>query len=239
MKTIKDKFFGKVDVVKLNGKIYFNANDINRRLKVKNMEDYVRLVKYNQMMLISRYDAEYLIKKSSLSARVISLALASIISLCTIFTSNAQTTKTKANTDNKNNYTININIGHNTINTKSIGIKGRDAELKRNKGYETIVINGKEYQGKRMNVKATAFSSAKDEGGAYAYNGEKLKDGHIAVDFSVIPMNTLVYIPQFGKIYKAVDTGSKIKGNKIDIWMSTKSQCKQWGIQDLEIIILK
>ena len=102
----------------------------------------------------------------------------------------------------------------------------------------TVTINGKEYEGKKMKVKATAFSSAKDEGGSYAWNGEKLKDGHIAVDFKVIPVNTLVYIPQLGKIYKAVDTGSAIKGAKIDIWRPTKQQCKQWGIRDLEIIVL-
>ena len=118
------------------------------------------------------------------------------------------------------------------INNKN---KGRDDRMR---NMTTVTINGKQYVGKKMTVKASAFSSAKDEGGAYAWNGEKLKDGHIAVDFKVIPMNTLVYIPQLGKIYKAVDTGSAIRGAKIDILMATKQQCKNWGIKELEIIVL-
>ena len=128
-----------------------------------------------------------------------------------------------------------------TVETQKIEMTNQNKDvinMKRNAS-EIITINGKTYKGRKMDVKATAFSSAKDEGGAYAWNGEKLRDGHIAVDFKVIPMNTMVYIPQLGKIYKAVDTGSKIKGAKIDIWMPTKQQCKQWGVKDLEIYILE
>lgn len=95
-----------------------------------------------------------------------------------------------------------------------------------------------EYKGKRMTVKATAYTSAWDEGGAYAYNGQKLRDGHIAADFKVLPLGTKVYIPQFNKVFTVVDTGSAIKGNKIDIWMATKQQCKNWGIRTIEIIVL-
>lgn len=96
-----------------------------------------------------------------------------------------------------------------------------------------------EYKGKRMTVKASAYTTAKDEGGMWAFNGEKLKVGeHIAVDFKVIPMNSLVYIPQLGKVFKAVDTGSAIRGAKIDILMATKQQCKNWGVRTIEIIVL-
>lgn len=96
-----------------------------------------------------------------------------------------------------------------------------------------------DYKGKRMTVKATAYTTAKDEGGAFAYSGVKLRVGeHIAVDFRVIPMNSRVYIPQLGKVFRAVDTGSSIKGNKIDILMATKQQCKEWGIRTIDIIVL-
>ncbi len=126
-----------------------------------------------------------------------------------------------------------------TVRTQKIEMTNQNKDVINMKTSEIITINGKTYRGRRLQVKATAYTTAKDEGGAWAYNGEKLKVGeHIAVDFKVIPMNSLVYIPQLGKVYKAVDTGSKIKNNKIDILMSTKQQCKQWGIKDLEIIIL-
>lgn len=95
-----------------------------------------------------------------------------------------------------------------------------------------------DYKGKKMTVKATAYTSAPDEGGAYAYNGEKLRDGHIAADFKVLPLGTKVYIPQFNKVFTVVDCGSAIKGNKIDIWVRTKKEAYQWGIRTIEIIIL-
>ncbi len=158
------------------------------------------------------------------SKKVIAVVLATLIAFSTVVFG-------KVKTDIK------------SIETQKIEMTNQNRDVinvKRNMGAsEIITINNKTYKAKRMNVKATAFSSAKDEGGAYAWNGEKLKDGHIAVDFNVIPMNTMVYIPQLGKIYKAVDTGSKIKGAKIDIWMPTKQQCKSWGIKDLEIWILE
>ena len=129
-----------------------------------------------------------------------------------------------------------------TVETQKIEMTNQNKDvvnMKRNAS-EIITINGRTYKGRKLQVKASAYTTAKDEGGAWAYNNEKLKVGeHIAVDFKVIPMNSLVYIPQLGKVYKAVDTGSAIKGNKIDILMSTKQQCKQWGVKNLEIYILE
>lgn len=156
------------------------------------------------------------------SKKVIAIVLATIVAFTAILFS-------KPKTDIK------------TVETQKIEMTNQNKDvvnMKRNAS-EIITINGKTYKGRKLQVKASAYTTAKDEGGAWAYNGEKLKVGeHIAVDFKVIPMNSLVYIPQLGKVYKAVDTGSKIKNNKIDILMSTKQQCKQWGVKDLEIIIL-
>lgn len=104
---------------------------------------------------------------------------------------------------------------------------------------ETIKINGREYKGRKMNVKASAYTSAPNEGGAYAYNGERLRDGHIAADFKVLSLGTKVYIPQFNKVFTVVDTGSAIRGNKIDIWMPTKKQCFEWGVRSIEIYVLQ
>ena len=103
----------------------------------------------------------------------------------------------------------------------------------------TTVINGKEYKGRKEVFKCSAYTSAKNEGGAYAYNGERLRDGHIAADFKVLPIGTKVYIPYFNKIFTVVDTGGAIKGNRIDIWHKTRQQALQFGIRNLEIIILE
>lgn len=119
-----------------------------------------------------------------------------------------------------------------TISYQTISQKGESVMR------ATFVYNGKIYTGRREVFKSTAYTSASDEGGPVAYNGERLREGHIAADLRVLPLGTKVYIPKLNKIYTVVDTGSAIKGNKIDIWMKTKQQMKQWGIQDIEIIIL-
>lgn len=63
-----------------------------------------------------------------------------------------------------------------------------------------------------------------------AKNGQELVEGYtIAVDTSVIPLNSWVRIEGFGK-YKACDTGSAIKNNKIDIYMANHEKCLKMGL---------
>ena len=86
---------------------------------------------------------------------------------------------------------------------------------------------------KSMVVSATAYS-----GDGITATGTKPKWGTIAVDPSVIPYGTKVYIPRFGKIFIAEDCGGGIKGNKIDIFMNSDSQCNSWGVRNISIQIL-
>lgn len=89
-------------------------------------------------------------------------------------------------------------------------------------------------QGKHMTVGATAYY-----GDPLTYTGTVPKVGRtIAVDPKIIPYGTRVYIPQFNKIFIAEDCGSKIKGNRIDIFMNTYDECMKWGFRDIEIILL-
>ncbi|QJA08435.1 SH3 domain-containing protein [Romboutsia sp. CE17] len=85
----------------------------------------------------------------------------------------------------------------------------------------------------KMNVKATAYA-----GDTITSTGTTPKWGTIAVDPEVIPYGTKVYIPEFDKVFIAEDTGSAIKGNKIDIFMDTEAHCNEWGVRDIEIYIL-
>lgn len=96
------------------------------------------------------------------------------------------------------------------------------------KGYETV-------KAKELKVKATAYSND-----PITYTGTKpqvMKT--IAVDPSVIPLGSKVYIPEFDKVFIAEDTGGKIKGNRIDIYMQDYDTCMQWGIRDITIYILE
>ncbi len=68
--------------------------------------------------------------------------------------------------------------------------------------------------------------------------GTKPKWGTIAVDPRVIPYGTKVYIPQFNMIFTAEDCGGAIKGNKIDIFMGSRSEAYSWGRRTIDIYIL-
>lgn len=59
----------------------------------------------------------------------------------------------------------------------------------------------------------------------------------IAVDPSVIPLGTKVYVEGYGYAV-AADTGGAIKGNKIDVFFSSKSEAYKWGRKTVKIKIL-
>lgn len=68
--------------------------------------------------------------------------------------------------------------------------------------------------------------------------GTKAEVGRtIAVDPTVIPYNSRVMIN--GHVYTAEDAGSKIRGNTIDIFMSTHEEAKKFGRQSAEVFLLK
>lgn len=60
--------------------------------------------------------------------------------------------------------------------------------------------------------------------------------GVIAVDPSVIPLGTRVFVPGYGAAV-AADVGSAVKGNIIDLWMPTTAQARAWGRRTVTITI--
>jgi 3D (Asp-Asp-Asp) domain-containing protein len=74
------------------------------------------------------------------------------------------------------------------------------------------------------------------------YSGVKVRRdlySTIAADKNVFPLGTVLYIPNYG--YGVVaDTGSAIKGNKIDLYFETVEDVYQlWGKQKLEVYVIK
>lgn len=61
----------------------------------------------------------------------------------------------------------------------------------------------------------------------------------IAADIDVLPLGTILYIPQYG--YGVVaDIGSAIQGNKIDLYYeSVENVYNLWGKQELEVFLIK
>lgn len=108
----------------------------------------------------------------------------------------------------------------------------------------TVTYGGKTYTiRKRLTVHSTAYTGSASENGGYANmtsTGVRPRAGRtLAVDPNVIPYGTRVYIPSLGGVYVAEDCGGAIKGNKLDIFMSSSSQCQAWGRRNIEIYLLK
>lgn len=72
----------------------------------------------------------------------------------------------------------------------------------------------------------------------YTASGEVAKDGiTVAVDPSIIPLGTKLCIG--GKEYIATDTGSAIKGNRIDFYFADHEQALQFGRQQVEVFVMR
>ncbi len=94
---------------------------------------------------------------------------------------------------------------------------------------------------------ATAYTSADDEtwpytGGTTA-TGVQCQVGVVAVDPSVIPLKSKLYIEAEDGSYVygycvADDTGGAIKGNKVDLAMNTKEECFNFGRRTVKVYIL-
>lgn len=88
----------------------------------------------------------------------------------------------------------------------------------------------KEYLGK---FKVYAYSS----GGTTA-SGTKAKAGRtVAVDPKVIPLGSKIVVN--GKTYIAEDTGGAIKGKTLDIFVSSESKAREWGIRKCKVYLKK
>ena len=82
-----------------------------------------------------------------------------------------------------------------------------------------------------LTVMATAYSLP-----GRTASGRPVGWGAVAVDPSVIPMGSRLSIPGYG-LGVAADTGSAIRGAKIDLWFPTVAEARAWGAQVVTITI--
>ncbi len=78
----------------------------------------------------------------------------------------------------------------------------------------------------------------------YSYTGHNTasgvppRPGVAAVDPRIIPMGTRLYVEGYGYC-TALDVGSAIKGNKIDLFFGSDSQAEHWGRRNVKVYILE
>ncbi|MDY3361955.1 3D domain-containing protein [Clostridium celatum] len=90
---------------------------------------------------------------------------------------------------------------------------------------------------KTFTMEATAYTG----GGITAMGLPVVRDPNglstIAVDKSIIPLGSKVYVSGYG-VAIASDTGGAIKGNIIDVYLNTYEECVQWGRRTVTVDIL-
>ena len=107
---------------------------------------------------------------------------------------------------------------------------------------ETVTSNGTTYTySQKLTVKATAYSCEGYTG--YTYSGTVARVGAIAVDPNYIPLGTKMYIVSNDGQYVygycvAEDTGSAIKGYKVDLYFNTIAECYAFGVRTCTLYIL-
>jgi len=94
---------------------------------------------------------------------------------------------------------------------------------------------------KEITVKATAYTASCEGCSGITKTGVNIKDNPnkkvIAVDPSVIPLGSKVYVEGFGEAI-AADTGGAIKGNRIDVFIPSEEDAMDFGVQKLTVTIL-
>ena len=112
-------------------------------------------------------------------------------------------------------------------------------------------INGKKFDLNRLYINRYKYdlqqskANTKMTVSATAYSGDGITStmikpywGVIAVDPSVIPYGSLVYIPYFDKYFVAEDCGGAIIGKRIDIFMNSEAKCRKKKKKKINIEII-
>lgn len=77
--------------------------------------------------------------------------------------------------------------------------------------------------------------SCGSESVAYGASGKRLEAlVSVAVDPSVIPLGTVLHDAE-GRLYRAEDTGSGIKGNRIDLFVGDHQEALKMGVREMEM----
>ena len=116
--------------------------------------------------------------------------------------------------------------------------------------YATIDADGTLYDQNGVEVNYSSYLTGKctayTSNGGYTSTGKKAAEGLVAVDPSVIPYGTKLYICSAdGKtVYGyavAADTGGAMLSGRIlvDLYYDTLSECYDFGVRDMRVYILK
>lgn len=73
-------------------------------------------------------------------------------------------------------------------------------------------------------------------------SGAESRRGTVAADPNILPINSWIHISGAGKYsgeYQVIDTGSKVNGRHIDIYMPTAGEAKRFGRKHVRVTVLE
>lgn len=129
------------------------------------------------------------------------------------------------------------------LSTDSVRSKAKSYINSGNKKLASMSNIGSGSSNDRGSYKATftMASTAYTGGGVTAIGLRPVRNpsgmSTVAVDPSVLPLGTKVYIPGYGYAICS-DTGSSIKGSIIDLYMSTTADCYSWGKKTVTVYVV-
>jgi len=85
-----------------------------------------------------------------------------------------------------------------------------------------------------IRVVATAYTHT----GSPTATGVMPYVGGVAVDPNVIPLGSRLYIEGYGPA-RAVDTGGLIKGNRVDLFFDSATECYKWGRREVNVYVME
>ncbi|MCS6955301.1 MAG: 3D domain-containing protein [Candidatus Calescibacterium sp.] len=87
-------------------------------------------------------------------------------------------------------------------------------------------------------MESTGYTAGVGGVGYYTCTGNRVRRGIVAVDPTVIPLGTKIYLEGYGHAI-ALDKGSAIKGFKIDLYFETYDEAIMWGRRKVKVYLLK
>ena len=90
---------------------------------------------------------------------------------------------------------------------------------------------------KTISCSATAYSGKSLTSSGRKPTRDKNGISTIAVDPTVIPIGSKVYVEDYGYAV-ASDTGGDIKGNKVDVYFNSDGECSDWGRKQVQVKIV-
>lgn len=97
-----------------------------------------------------------------------------------------------------------------------------------------------QHYNKMLQMTSTAYGPGVADNGRWndkTYLGGKVRRGVVAVDPSVIPLGSKLWIEGYGAAV-AEDEGSAIKGNRIDLAFNNRQDALDYGIKNVKVYVL-